>query len=82
MHFQWVRTDDNSDIDMSNRFDPDQGAYVRKLEFVTGEDPRIRAGVLSLVPASEAVVDSNIKTVDNRVLACYSDIANVQVKNF
>jgi hypothetical protein len=82
LFFQWVRMDDKGDIDMNKRFDPEKSAYVRKLEFVPGEDPRIRTGVLSLVPASEAVVDSKIKSADNRVLVCYSDIANAQVKNF
>ena len=82
LFFQWVRMDDKGDLDMNKRFDPDKSAYVRKLDFVPGEDPRIRTGFLSLVPASEAVVESKIKSTDNRVLVCYSDIANAQVKNF
>jgi hypothetical protein len=74
--------DDKGDVDIRERFDPERSAYVRKLKLVRGEDPRIRSGVLSLVPASESTVDSKVKLADNRVLVCYSDIANAQVKNF
>ena len=67
---------------MNKRFDIDRSAYVRKLVFRPGDDRRIRSGILSLVPASEAVVDSKIKSADNRDLITYSDIADVQVKSF
>ena len=66
----------------NKRFDIDRSAYVRKLVFRPGDDRRIRSGILSLVPASEAVVDSKIKSADNRDLVTYSDIADVQVKSF
>lgn len=82
LKFQWVRMDDNGDIDMNKRFDMNRSAYVRKLEFRPGEDPRIRTGILSLVPATEAVVDSKIKSADGRDLVSYEDIADAQVKNF
>lgn len=82
LKFQWVRMDDNGDVDLNKRFDMEKSAYVRKLEFRTGNDPRIRTGVLSLVPASEAVVDSKIKSTDGRDLVTYSDLAQAQVKNF
>jgi hypothetical protein len=42
----------------------------------------MRAGLLSLVPATDAVVDSIIKAADGRDLVTYSDIANTQVKGF
>ena len=82
MKFQWIRVDGKGDIDMNTRFDVDKSAYVRKLEFRPGDDPRIRTGILSLVTASDAVVDSRIKSADNRDLVTYSDIANAQVKLF
>ena len=82
MKFQWVRVDNKGDIDMNTRFDVEKSAYVRKLEFRPGDDPRIRTGILSLVTASDAVVDSRIKSADNRDLVTYSDIANAQVKAF
>mmetsp|Transcript_29660 Transcript_29660/g.53632 ORF Transcript_29660/g.53632 Transcript_29660/m.53632 type:complete len:741 (+) Transcript_29660:238-2460(+) len=82
LKFQWVRMDDNGDVDTNQRFDIDRSAYVRKLEFRPGEDPRIRTGLLSLVPAADAVVDSKIKSADGRDLVSYEDIADAQVKAF
>jgi len=82
MKFQWVRVDGRGDVELSTRFNVEKSAYVRKLEFRPGDDPRIRTGILSLVPASDAVVDSRIKSADNRDLVTYSDIANAQVKAF
>jgi len=82
MKFQWVRVDGRGNIELSTRFNVEKSAYVRKLEFRPGDDPRHRTGILSLVPASDAVVDSRIKSADNRDLVTYSDIANAQVKTF
>ncbi len=82
LKFQWVRMDDNGDVDTNQRFDIDRSAYVRKLEFRPGEDPRIRTGLISLVPAADAVVDSKIKSADGRDLVSYEDIADAQVKAF
>jgi hypothetical protein len=82
MKFQWIRMDDLGGVDTNTRFHVENSAYVRKLDFRAGDDPRIRTAVLSLVPASEAVVDSNIKAADGTNLVSYSDIAQAQVKNF
>lgn len=82
LKFQWVRMDDNGDIDLNKRFDMEKSAYVRKLDFRAGDDPRIRTGILSLIPASEAVADSKIKSADGRDLVTYGDLAQAQVKNF
>jgi len=82
MKFQWVRMDDNGDIDTNTRFDAEKSAYVRKLVFVPGPDDRIRLGVMSLVPATEAVVDSRVKGNNGEVLVTYSEIADAQVKEF
>jgi hypothetical protein len=82
MKFQWVRVDDKGEIENNTRFHITKSAYVRKLEFRQGTDPRIRAGILSLVPATEGVVDSRIMSADNRDLVSYSDIAGAQVKAF
>jgi hypothetical protein len=56
------------------------GLCTQILEFRSGDnDPRICDGILSLVPASKAVVDSSIKSAgDHRNLVRYSDIANAQ----
>jgi len=82
MKFQWIRVDEKGDVEGNLRFDVVKSAYVRKLDFRPGDDPRIRTGILTLVPATDAVVDSKIKSADNRDLVTYADIANAQVKGF
>lgn len=86
MKFQWVRVDDCDDIggiDTSTQFPTTQSARVRKLEFPHVDDPGVlRDGNLTFVPASEAVIDSTIKSADYRDLVTYSDLASVQVKSF
>ena len=84
LRFQWVRLADNGDVDNSTRFHYDRSAYVRYLIFREGVDPRIRTGILSLVPANDprAVVESHIKGVNGSDLITYSDIAGAQVKTF
>ena len=74
--------DDNGDVDVNKRFHMEKSAYVRKLEFRQGPDPRVRMGTLTLVPATESVVDSKIKSTDGRDIVNYSDIAEAQVKDF
>ncbi len=82
MKFQWVRMDDNGDIDTNTRFDAEKSAYVRKLTFQPGGDERVRDGVMTLVPASDAFVDSRVKAYNGEVLVTYSEIADAQVKGF
>eukprot|EP00531_Pseudo-nitzschia_arenysensis_P006133 CAMPEP_0116121812 /NCGR_PEP_ID=MMETSP0329-20121206/3892_1 /TAXON_ID=697910 /ORGANISM="Pseudo-nitzschia arenysensis, Strain B593" /LENGTH=859 /DNA_ID=CAMNT_0003615641 /DNA_START=144 /DNA_END=2723 /DNA_ORIENTATION=- len=90
LKFQWIRMDGKGDVDVDvmggrggrRRFHMDKSAYVRRLEFKLGEDPRIRTGILSLVPATESVVDSKIKSADGRDLVTYSDLAQAQMKSF
>jgi hypothetical protein len=77
MKFQWVRMDDKGDVETNTRFDADKSAYVRTLAFRPGSDHRTRDGVLSLVPANEAFVDSSIDDV-----VTYADIAEAQGKGF
>jgi hypothetical protein len=62
---------------MNKRFDINRSAYTRKLVFHPGDDARIRAGLLSLVPAADAVVGCKISD-----LITYSDIADAQVRGF
>ena len=90
LKFQWIRMDDKGDVDVDvmmgrggrRRFHMEKSAYVRRLEFKMGEDPRIRTGILSLVPATESVVDSKIKSADGRDLVTYGDLARAQMKSF
>jgi len=82
MKFQWVRMDDKGDVDNQVGFSVTKSAYVRKLEFRPGPDVRIRDGILSLVPATEASCDSRIKGANDEDLVTYAEIANAQVKGF
>jgi hypothetical protein len=82
MKFQWVRMDDNGDVDTNTRFNADKSAYVRKIEFRDGKDPRVRDGIISLVPAAEASCDSCIKGSYGTDVVTYAEIADAQVKNF
>ena len=82
MKFQWVRMDDNGDIDTNTRFDAEKSAYVRKIAYVPGSDDRIRDGVMSLVPAADAYVESRVKGNSGEILVTYSEIADAQVKGF
>jgi len=90
LKFQWIRMDGKGDVDAEvmtgrggrRRFHMEKSAYVRRLEFKLGEDPRIRTGILSLVPATESVVDSKIKSADGRDLVTYGDLARAQMKSF
>jgi len=90
LKFQWIRMDGEGGVDTDvmggqggrRRFNMDKSAYVRRLEFKLGEDPRIRTGILSLAPATESVVDSKIKSADGRDLVTYGDLARAQMKSF
>jgi len=82
MKFQWVRVDDNGEVESIFRFDIEKSAYVRKFNLLAKEDKRIGAGILTLIPATEAMVDSNIKFRDNRDLVTYSHIVTNQAKSF
>jgi len=81
MKFQWIRLDSNDQIidftEAGEAFSPEQSAFVRKLEFLKGNDDRMRTGKLSLIPASEYTVRSTI--VDNDKEICnYAELAKAQ----
>jgi len=85
MKFQWVRMDEQGDVDLDSRFNVDRSAYVRRLLFLEGNDSRMRTGVLSLVPASEAAVDSKVTSKPDgtgREIVGYSDIVTAQGQDF
>eukprot|EP00522_Entomoneis_paludosa_P006427 CAMPEP_0172452508 /NCGR_PEP_ID=MMETSP1065-20121228/10146_1 /TAXON_ID=265537 /ORGANISM="Amphiprora paludosa, Strain CCMP125" /LENGTH=787 /DNA_ID=CAMNT_0013204573 /DNA_START=227 /DNA_END=2590 /DNA_ORIENTATION=- len=84
MKLQWIRMDENGGIDdlRNAKFDAEKSAYVRKLIFREGSDPRIRDGILTLVPAHEAVVDSKIRNDRGEVIVDYPEIADAQASNF
>jgi hypothetical protein len=66
-------------LDDMNTFDFGKAAYVRKLQFLEGNDARMRTGLVSLIPAQEAVVESRL-VYNNKTLLSYVDIANTQTK--
>eukprot|EP00980_Cylindrotheca_fusiformis_P029771 scaffold23834_cov132-Cylindrotheca_fusiformis.AAC.3 len=82
LKFQWVRMDEKGDVENTKRFHMEKSAYVRRLDFRAGDDPRIRTGILSLIPANESATESKIKAADGRDLVTYSDLANAQVLDF
>jgi hypothetical protein len=90
MKFQWVRLEGGGDdkngdvvdldtnvVDLDTKFDFLKSAYVRKINFLEGNDARMRTGVLEFVNASDAVVDSRL-VFRNQTLLSYSDIAQTQ----
>ena len=82
MKFQWVRLDEKGEVDLNKRFDIDRSAYVRKLQIRHSSQDGLRTGVLSVVPAADAVVDSCIKGPDGHDVITYTDIAAAQVLPF
>lgn len=68
-------------------FDFGKAAYVRKIQYLEGNDARMRTGSVSLVPAQDAVVDSILVdhnyhgTNQKKTLLQYTDIANIQSKS-
>jgi len=80
MQFQWMRVDEKGEIEDTNKISADKSAYVRHLKIKEGtESLKFREGELSLVPASEALVDSKVKGRNQRPIVTYSDIAEAQV---
>jgi len=61
MKFAWVRLDNDGELATGDgKFHVDTSAYVRKIQFLEGNDKRMRTGKVTLVPASEYSVDSVI----------------------
>jgi len=75
MKFQWIRLNSDGatdDYNKSERFDTDKSAYVCKLS----------DGAISWLPASEGVVQSNLRDTQGRELFNFADIASAQKKSF
>jgi len=79
LKFQWVRVNDDQVVVQEEKMDFNRSAFCRKLMFLEGNDARMRTGIVSLMPAQEAVVDSKL-IVSGKTLLSYADIANVQGK--
>ena len=81
MKFQWTRHDGDKDSPVDTQsttattiFDIKNSAYTRKLRFLEGNDPRMRTGVLELVPADQASVDSTVQKNGKQIVG-YAEIA-------
>jgi len=67
-------------------FDFSKAAYVRKIQYLEGNDARMRTGSVTLVPAQDAIVSSKLVdhnyhgTNQSKTLFTYTDIAEVQCK--
>lgn len=89
MKFTWIKMDDNGDIVSSNRnlnnvaFDVENSAFVRNLQFMEGNDKRMRTGKVTLVPASEYSVDANIYDEQKKKkLVDMAELSKVQTQSF
>jgi hypothetical protein len=86
MKFQWVQMNDKGHVDNAlmrrSRFDLEKSAFVCRLEFRNPTEDQLRDGVISLIPASEAFVDSRVKVSGGDILVLYNDFADAQVKSF
>jgi hypothetical protein len=69
------------DVNAMNDFSFRKSAYARHLTLLRGNDPRLRSGILSWVPAKDATVDSKL-VLHQKVLLSYADIATIQQKPF
>jgi len=79
MKLQWVKTTRDGDRDSSvdtetTTFDVKNSAYTRKLRFLEGNDPRMRTGLLDLVPANQSSIDSSVQRNGKQVVG-YAEIA-------
>ncbi len=79
MKIQWVKTkhdgdNDNSVDTQTATFDVKNSAYTRKLRFLEGNDPRMRTGILELVPANESSIDSSVQRNGKQIVG-YAEIA-------
>ncbi len=83
MKFMWIRMDKDGEVMSSDgAFNVDTSAFVRHLSYLEGNDPRMRTGKLSILPASKHAVDSVIKDAEGTNVVDYAEIAEVQKKNF
>lgn len=81
LKFQWVRQNGEEGAVTKDRFDIRTSAYVRKIDYSVGTNNKYLTGTISLVPATEGLVDSRV-TADGTEIIGYADIATAQTKSF
>jgi hypothetical protein len=57
-------------------------AFVRHLMFLEGNDARMRTGTVTLIPAEDAVVESELTIGGFKTLVSYADVAHFQTQPF
>ena len=80
LKFQWVRVDNDKDKESKDKEDAwktTKSALIRKLQFLEGNDTRMRTGTVELVPADQAICESEL-VHHNRTLVSYATIAHIQ----
>jgi hypothetical protein len=77
LKFQWVRVDDVQEEHGQWNTHTKKTAFVRKLIHLQGNDSRMPTGHIDLVPADQAVVESDL-VHDNRTLVSYAAVAHIQ----
>jgi len=76
LKFQWIRMNEDGEIDLKSvsRFDIQHSAYIRRLTFLKGNDPRMRTGKICFCAANESSVESSVK-LDGKEVVSYAEIA-------
>lgn len=84
MKFTWIKLDQEGEIVSSTtqgQFDIHNSAFVRNLVFLQGNDTRMRTGKLSLVPASEYSVESDVVEKGKTLVDC-AELSRIQTQKF
>ena len=85
LKFQWVRTDNNDDKNSSKNSNSSsitaKLALCRQLVLLEGNDKRMRTGSVQLVPANQAVAESELVHC-NRTMVSYATISHIQAQSF
>jgi hypothetical protein len=79
LKFQWNWMDDQPKANEERVWKTNQSALVRKLTLLEGNDARMRTGTVVLVPAKEAVADSELRH-HHRTLVSFATVAHVQTQ--
>jgi hypothetical protein len=96
LKFQWVKSSSSGPGGSSSRSLKTNGgsrrrslserafrdvAYVRNLVFLEGNDSRLRTGTVELIPAQDAVTESELVVGNHKTLVSYANVAYVQTQS-
>eukprot|EP00934_Nitzschia_sp_Nitz4_P004456 Nitzschia sp. Nitz4//scaffold265_size26576//8993//11333//NITZ4_008247-RA/size26576-augustus-gene-0.21-mRNA-1//-1//CDS//3329544837//4446//frame0 len=77
LKFQWVNNDVARDLEQQRQWKTSHSSFCRKLTFLEGNDPRMRAGTVELVSTSDVVAESELRH-HHRTLISYATVAHIQ----